>query len=85
MWATLAAALLLFLAPAPLPAQYLTRPAIHWRTLETEHFVVHFPADMTVWVRDVAGRLEAVHDAVSSLVGYEPEQRVTVMVICPWR
>ena len=74
---------LLLLAPATLHAQYLTRPAIDWRTLETDHFVVHFPAAMTVWVRDVASRLEAVHDAVTALVGYEPERRVTVMVEDP--
>lgn len=69
--------------PRPVRAQYLTRPHLEWRTLRTEHFTFHFPAAMTAWTRDVAARMESVHEAVTTLVGYEPERRVTVLVEDP--
>ncbi|HEU4630577.1 MAG TPA: hypothetical protein VFS08_12580 [Gemmatimonadaceae bacterium] len=77
------ALILLACSPAPLHAQYLTRPELRWRTLRTEHFVFHFPAEMTAWTRDVAARAESVHDAVAALVGYAPRQPVRVLVEDP--
>jgi hypothetical protein len=59
------------------------RPALDWMTLRTRYFEVHYPATMTDWARDLASRLDAVHDAVSALVGYAPRRRVTVIVEDP--
>ena len=76
-------ALLLLATPAIAEAQLLTRPALQWRTLPTEHFVFHYPAGMEDWTRDVASRMEAVRAEVGALVGYTPGKRVTVLVEDP--
>ena len=77
--AAFAAALAL---PRPAQAQ-ATRPWLEWRTLRTEHFDVHFPAELEPWTRDVASRLEGVYAAVGGLVGSVPQERVTVVVDDP--
>ena len=59
------------------------RPHLAWRTLHTEHFVFHYPAEMEAWTRGVAERIEPVHEAVRALVGYAPPQRTTVVVDDP--
>lgn len=78
-----AAACAALLAARPAAAQFLTRPEIAWRTLETEHFVFHFPEAMRDWTRDVAERADAVHEAVRHLVGYAPPRKVLVIVEDP--
>lgn len=74
---------LVALAATDAVAQYLTRPQVAWRSLSTEHFDFHYPAGMALWAGSVAGRMEAMHDAVTRLVGYEPDRRVTVLVEDP--
>ena len=49
-----------------LRAQPLTRPTADWRTVETPHFVVHYPAEMAAWTGPMVERLEAIHDGVGS-------------------
>ena len=68
---------------APAAAQVFTRPFLDWRTVRTEHFTVHYPAEMAAWTLDVASRLESVHAAVSAMVGYAPDERVTIVVEDP--
>src|SRR5689334_7341267 len=65
-------------------AQYQTRSWLRWRTIETEHFVVHFPTDLEPWARDVAGKLESVDSTVSRLVGYQPPRRIQVVIDDPF-
>jgi hypothetical protein len=85
-------ALLLASAPlsgraTPLAAQstpLATRPFADWRTLETEHFAVHYPYEMTEWTLPLVARLEGIHAAVSTLVGNAPERRITVLVTDPY-
>jgi Tol biopolymer transport system component len=55
-----------------------------WRTLETEHFIVHFPADKAEWTLPVAARLDSVHSAVVALTGNAPPRRTTVVVVDPF-
>ncbi len=76
-------ALALLLGAARLDAQLFTRPHLPWSTVETTHFVVHFPDEMRTWTMDVVQRLESVHASVSSFVAYTPEQRITVIVEDP--
>lgn len=76
--ATVAAA-----AFAPPADAQSVRPWLDWRTLRTEHFDVHFPAELEPWTRDVAERLEAVHAAVGGLVGSVPGARTTIVVDDP--
>jgi hypothetical protein len=76
-------ALILLLAPGAVAGQYLTRPQVPWRTLPTEHFDIHYPAEMQEWTHAVATRLESVAAAVNGVVGSAPARRVTVMVEDP--
>ncbi|HVH13897.1 MAG TPA: hypothetical protein VM759_12635, partial [Longimicrobium sp.] len=78
----LAAALAAASLARPADAQAV-RPWLEWRTLRTEHFDVHFPAELEPWTRDVAERLEGVYTIVGALVGSVPERRVTVVVDDP--
>jgi hypothetical protein len=78
----LAAALAAVFSASPSHAQ-ATRPWLEWRTLRTEHFDVHFPAELEPWTREVASRLEGVHAAVGALVGSVPDRRVTLVVDDP--
>ena len=68
---------------APGAAQSLTIPQLDWRTIETKHFTILYPRRAERWTRDVASRIEAVHDAVSALVGHAPSARVTIIVEDP--
>ena len=79
MWLAVA----LSLAPAPVRAQYLTRPQIPWRTISTARFDIHFPAEMEEWTRQVARQMESVADAVNDVVGNTPTSRITVIVEDP--
>lgn len=64
-------------------AQVSARPHLEWRTVRTEHFEVHYPAELAEWTLDVATRLEAVHAEVEALVGYAPPKRTTIVVEDP--
>lgn len=75
-----AAALLL---PSLASAQFVWRPEAEWRTLETAHFVVHYPRDFERWTLAMAEQLEAVRAAVGREVGSVPSARVTVLVTDP--
>ena len=75
-----AAALLL---PAVASAQFIWRPDAEWRTLETGHFIVHYPREFARWTLDMAEQLESVRSAVGREVGSVPAERVTVMVTGP--
>ncbi|HEX6059178.1 MAG TPA: hypothetical protein VFZ11_09185 [Gemmatimonadaceae bacterium] len=77
--------LLLALVPAAaVRGQTLTRAHLDWRTVETAHFVVHYPAQYEAWTRDMASRLEPVHEAVTQLVGFAPPRKVTIVVDDPY-
>jgi hypothetical protein len=79
------AALLLVaaLAPGVARAQPAVRPSADWRTVETDHFVVHYPAELAAWAEPMVRRLDSVHEAVSAAVGFEPAGRTTVIVDDP--
>lgn len=67
-----------------LPPYVPLRPHAAWRTLETPHFVAHFPAELEGWTRAAIGRIEDQRDAVRRLVGWAPRGRVTVLVADPY-
>lgn len=77
---------LLLLAPAAdarAQSLGLPRPHADWRTVETAHFIVHYPREFADWTLPMAARLESVHAAVSALIGSQPADRVTVIVEDP--
>lgn len=69
--------------PVTAAAQVDTRPHLDWRTVNTSHFAVHYPAEMEAWTLDLVPRLEAIHDEVAAVVGFAPARRVTVVVEDP--
>lgn len=74
---------LLVTAPAAAGAQFVARPDLDWRTVETEHFTVHYPAQYREWAHAVAARLESTRRAVAGIVEYAPAARVQVLVDDP--
>lgn len=74
--------LLLGAAPAAAGAQFVSRPWLDWRTAETGHFAVHYPAEYREWTLATVGRLEAARDIVGEIVGWAPE-RVQVVIDDP--
>ncbi|MEP7132746.1 MAG: hypothetical protein ABI914_06255, partial [Acidobacteriota bacterium] len=59
------------------------RPSASWRTIETPHFRVHFPAPFERWAARAAASLEAAFPRVSEYVGYEPHRPIDVVVSDP--
>jgi hypothetical protein len=55
-------------------------PASNWRTIETAHFRVHFPAEFEPWARRAAGAIESIHERVSEAVGYRTTRPIVVVV-----
>ncbi|HEX3527378.1 MAG TPA: hypothetical protein VH988_09945, partial [Thermoanaerobaculia bacterium] len=72
-------AFLILLAAFPLAAA-AQAPSADWRTLETPHFRVHYPASSEGWTRRAAARLEAIRERVTAEVGYAPPEVVEVVV-----
>lgn len=58
-------------------------PEADWRSVETPHFRVHFPAASAEWSLRLAARLESVREAVGREAGYTPPQRIDVVVADP--
>ncbi len=76
----LAAILGLVAVPVVAPAQ---EPWGDWRTIETAHFRIHYPAPFEDWARHAAGRIEDVHASVAALVGWAPPRPIEVVVADP--
>lgn len=76
--------LALALCASPLAAQDIIRSAASWRTLRTQWFDLHYPTDTEAWAQELAPRLDAMRDAVATLVGYAPAERTTVVIDDPY-
>jgi Tol biopolymer transport system component len=73
----------LALPAAPARAQAPTFATGAWHRVETEHFLFLYPSELSEWALDMASRMEGVHQAVAALIGFAPEDRVTVVVNDP--
>ena len=65
-------------------AQLTVRTWLRWRTIETEHFAFHYPAELEQWTRDIASHIESVDSAVKRLVGFAPASKADVVVDDPY-
>ncbi|MBA1147062.1 hypothetical protein H0Z60_08305 [Ectothiorhodospiraceae bacterium WFHF3C12] len=63
-----------------LPSARAVDPALDWRTLTTAHFEVHFAAGQERLAREAAGRAEAIHDRLSSDLGWLPGSRTQLVL-----
>src|SRR5512141_1844452 len=70
----------LWICAATLAAQ---SPSAPWRTIETVHFRVHFPAPFEEWASRAASAIEGIHERVTEFVGYRPPRRIDVLVEDP--
>lgn len=70
------------IALSPVHAQQV-RPWLDWRTIETEHFVFHYPIAYRTWTQTLAQRMEGVRSQVAQVVGFVPLRRVHVVVDDP--
>ena len=73
----------LLLAALLRPAALAQPPHADWRTVETGHFRVHYPAPSEAWALAAAARLEAIRERVVAEVGYAPPEVVDVLVSDP--
>lgn len=55
-----------------------------WRTVETEHYRIHYPADTEAWALDLAQRADAMRERVAEVVGWQPERPTELVVMDPW-
>ena len=60
-------------------------PDADWRTIRTEHYRLHFPAEAEAWSTAAASRLEAMHARVEDQVGHELDKVIDVVVRDPFR
>jgi hypothetical protein len=75
-----AGAAALLLASAQTRAQFVD-PALNWRTLDTEHFSVHFAERTLAQAQTVAGVAETVYPRVTGWLNWKPETRTHVVVL----
>ncbi|MCD4655045.1 hypothetical protein K8T06_14055 [bacterium] len=60
------------------------RPDDDWQTLETPHFHVYFTPELEPWTRYAMQRMESIHEAVTSYVGYnELKDPISIFIIDP--
>ena len=74
------AALLLIASAAPLAAQ---RPSGRWQTIETGHARIHFREEFGPWAKNLAARVESIHERVTAFVGFSPKRKFDVVVTDP--
>lgn len=55
-----------------------------WRTVETEHFRLHYPVEATEWALEAASQLEPIRERVSQEVGTNFERVVDIVVQDPF-
>ena len=65
-------------------AQFITRSWLPWRTIQTPHFLVHYPAELEAWAQAIASRIESADSLVSGIVGSTPRKRVQIVVDDPY-
>ncbi|MCP4807810.1 MAG: hypothetical protein GY884_20905 [Proteobacteria bacterium] len=55
-----------------------------WKTVETEHFRVHYPEQAEDWALYSAARMEAIRVNTSEAIGYAPDVVIDVVVMDPY-
>jgi hypothetical protein len=73
---------LLFVASPTLRAQAEV-PSLHWRTITTAHFRIHFEPGLEAWSEQLAAQIEGVRRVVAARVGYTPPRIIDVLVEDP--
>ena len=83
---SLVSLLLLLLAAPSAQALFPMNAIPHegYRTLETEHFRIHYPVEYEEWTLEIAAKMESIRERVVEFVGYPGTDRpLTVLVMDP--
>jgi len=56
-------------------------PRLNWRTLETEHFLIHFAEQQRAQARIAAAAAERVYPPITALLNWHPRNRTHVVVL----
>ena len=72
--------ILLYPGLKPALAALTQDPALHWRTLYTEHFAIHFHDGEDALARRVGAIAETVHDRLTRKYRWTPQQRTEVVL-----
>ncbi|MGA7615496.1 MAG: hypothetical protein WBX15_09995 [Thermoanaerobaculia bacterium] len=75
--------LLALVAVAIAATSYAQAPDRDWRTIETPHYRIHYPAPWESWALRAAARIESIATDVAAEVGFEPGERIDVLVMDP--
>ncbi len=64
------------------PAQAASRftPGLKWKTVTTDHFFIHYPAELAALAEEYAGIAEAVYDRQTDRLGWLPGLRTHVVL-----
>lgn len=71
---------LLVLLGLALPAQANNYPDIDWKTVKTEHFVIHYYDDVAWTAAKVAKAAEEIYPTVTGIYDYKPRHRTHIVV-----
>jgi hypothetical protein len=63
-----------------IPQEEFNHPELEWKTIETEHFLVHYHDGAERTGRTVSKIAEEVFDPVTSLYGHKPDQKVSLII-----
>jgi Tol biopolymer transport system component len=55
-------------------------PELEWKTIETQHFLVHFHNGAERTGREVAAIAESVYSPITSMYDHEPDQKVSFII-----
>ncbi len=85
MRTTTALLIALSLPAAVQASERIQAPDAPWRTYRTAHYRIHFPArgDFEPFAREVASKIEGIHDQVVAWVGYASPVPVEVVIRDP--
>src|SRR5215212_9151302 len=75
-----ALALITILLASPLFAASEFPPSYRWRTIETQHFLVHYHQGEEELARHAALIGERIHQRISPLLGWQPTRRTHLIL-----
>lgn len=67
---------LVLILPSFAQFEEFNHPELVWRTIETDHFAVHYHDGAERTARELAGIAEAVYTPITDLYGYHPDGKV---------
>ena len=64
----------------PLSLAEFNHPELHWRVIETSHFLIHYHEGEEVFAQESARIAEEVYPSITSDLGYFPIQKIPIII-----